>query len=103
MNYKEFQEKQVKKVNSPLENKKSIKEKKLFNWKFFSKLSGIMGIIAVISMVIFFKNLPIIPGILCLITAILYYIQWKNGKEKLGLPIIWTINSILWFTQFFGF
>ena len=94
MNYKEFQEKQAVKKPIPLKNKKPIKET---NWLTDPLLSGIMGIIAIISMVLFFKNLPIIPGILCLITTILYYIRWKNGKEKIFLVVIWTINSIIWF------
>lgn len=98
MNYKEFQEKQAKKEKSPLENKKSIiKEKKPFNWDSFSLLAGPMGLISIISMILFFKNLPIIPGISCLITAILYYIRWKNGKEKTLLLVIWVFNSIIWF------
>lgn len=97
MNYKEFQEKQANKGNSPLENKNSIPEKKSFNGEGLFISSGLMAIISIISMLLFFKNLPIIPGILCLITTILYYIQWKNGKCKIYLPGIWVVNSIIWF------
>jgi hypothetical protein len=90
MNYQEFQKRQQK-------GNISLKEKKPFNWEGLGSLANPMSIIAIISMIVFFKNLPVIPGIACLITAFLYRIQWKQGKCKSFPPIIWTINSIIWF------
>jgi hypothetical protein len=99
MNYKEFQERKTNKEKTPLEKKKFIREKKPFNWEVLSDTANPFSVLAVISMIIFFKSHPIIPGFFCLITFGLFMIRFKKGKCPGWIPIIWMVNFIIWLSN----
>lgn len=90
MNYKEFQKRQQGEAKNPV---------KKTNWdllEFLSEASGLVSLLAVISMIIFWKNLPIIPAFFSLLTAICFFIRYKKDKCLLWLSVVWAFNTIIW-------
>jgi hypothetical protein len=100
MNYKEYQDRQKKGVSETPPKKKFSKPSTRWDAiefiEFLSEASGLISLLAVISMVIFFRNLPIIPAILSLITGICFYIRYKLDKCHFWLPAVWLFNTIIW-------
>jgi hypothetical protein len=104
MNYKEYQERQNK---GGSEKEKTSPKKQKFpkpstNWdvidfmEFLSEASGPISLLAVISMLVFWKNLPIIPAILSLLIGIFFWIRYKLDKCHFWLPAVWLFNTIIW-------
>jgi len=102
MNYREFQKRNKKESEilpgEPKAFGKKHKEPRDYQkiWDFLSEASNPISLLAVISMIAFFRNHPEIPAIFCLITLICFYIRYKMGKCQFWLPGIWIFNTIIW-------
>lgn len=104
MNYKEFQNRNKPESNfepaDPKKYGKKFKEPTDWSkfWDFLAEAANPFSILSVLSMVVFGMIIrePLIPGILCIITFILFYIRFERKKCVYWLPIIWIFNGSIW-------